>query len=309
MANNTCVVLGGSGFLGQRLCKRLLEDGYAVRSVSRSGRPRIVREPWCNEVEWIAASLSWKAASEAVRSSSFVFHLASSTIPSTSNANLAADLEENVVGSVKLLEAASPPTKIVYVSSGGTVYGIARETPIPETHPTDPICSYGIHKLAVEKYLKLFHITKQLDFTILRVANLYGETQGSYKPIGAIAHFAESVVRGNPVRIWGDGTVTRDYVHVDDVVAGLVAARNYRGAERIFNIGSGVGASLNHLVTLLQPFVERPIEVVHEASRAFDVPTNVLDIGLAERELQWKPEVPLVEGLGRMIAAGKRRIA
>jgi UDP-glucose 4-epimerase len=307
MEMKTCVVVGGSGFLGQRLCKRLLEEGYAVRSVSRSGRPRTVREPWCDGVDWIAASLAWKAALDAVRSAHFVFHLASSTIPSTSNVNLAADLEENAVGSVKLLEAASPPTKVIYVSSGGTVYGIARETPIPETHPTDPICSYGIHKLTVEKYLQLFRIIKQLDFVVLRVANLYGETQGSHKPIGAVAHFAESAVRGTPIRIWGDGTVTRDYVHVDDVVNALLAAMRYQGAQTIFNVGSGTGTTLNELVTIFQEHIGSSLVVRHEPSRGFDVPVNILNIQLAARELSWQPTISLVQGVERMLAAGKHK--
>src|SRR6266850_7536374 len=218
-----CVVLGGSGFVGQRLCQSLVNSGCRVLSISRSGRPNGQAEPWWSEVEWVAASMGTESFANALQHAEFLFHLASTTLPSTSEANVTYDLESNVAATLRTLEAVASKCirRLVFVSSGGTVYGVARQKLITETHATDPICSYGIHKLAIEKYLKLFRLTKGLDSVILRPSNIYGESQDCNRPLGAVAHFTARAVNGVPIEIWGDGTTTRDYIHVDDVVSAI----------------------------------------------------------------------------------------
>jgi len=306
-----CVVLGGSGFLGQRLCRGLLASGFRVRSVSRSGRPSGSSDPWWSDVEWFAAPIGTPLSAQALHHADFVFHLASTTLPSTSNDNISYDLESNVVATVQTLEAAvsAAVRRVVFVSSGGTVYGIAREIPISETHPTDPICSHGIQKLSIEKYLYLFRSMKGLDSMILRVSNMYGESQGCNKPLGAVAHFAAKAFSGTPLEIWGDGTTTRDYVHVDDVVRSLIMAARYEGAERVFNIGTGRGTSLAHLIDLLRERTPWPVAVKYGPARGFDVPENVLDVGRARSELSWTPEVTLERGLDRVMQRAKAGLA
>src|SRR2546427_4195460 len=202
---SVCVVLGGSGFLGKRFCRSLVEAGFRVRSVSRSGRPKEQPEPWWSEVEWVAAPIGTESSAKALQHADYVFHLASTTLPSTSNADPAYDLESNVVATVRILEAAVSMRvrRVVFVSSGGTVYGIALHNPISESHPTDPICSYGIHKLAIEKYLQLFRSQNRLDSIVLRVSNMYGESQDCDRPLGAVAHFTTRAVSGIPIEIWG----------------------------------------------------------------------------------------------------------
>jgi len=305
-----CVVLGGSGFLGQRLCRSLVAGGFRVRSVSRSGHPKGQLEPWCSDVEWIAAPIGTESSAMALQNANFVFHLASTTLPSTSNTNIVYDLESNVVATVRILEAAASMRiqRMVFVSSGGTVYGIARQNPIPESHPTDPICSYGIHKLTIEKYLQLFRSMSGLDSIILRVSNMYGEFQDCSRPLGAVAHFTNRAVNGIPIEIWGDGTITRDFIHVDDVVNALSKAVSYKGPERLFNIGSGRGVSLNQLVELLQRHLSKPATVNYRSRRSYDVLENVLDISRARYELSWTPGVTLECGLERMIRAAQDRL-
>jgi len=305
-----CVVLGGSGFLGQRLCRSLVAEGFRVRSVSRSGFPKSQPEPWFSDVEWIAAPIGTELSVMALQNADFVFHLASTTLPSTSNTNMVYDLESNVVATVRILEAAASKRiqRIVFVSSGGTVYGIARQIPIPESHPADPICSYGIHKLTIEKYLQLFRSMNGLDSIILRVANIYGEFQDCGRPLGAIAHFTNRAVNGIPIEIWGDGRITRDYIHVDDVVNALSKAVSYKGPERLFNIGSGRGVSLNQLVELLQQRLSKPVTVNYQSPRSYDVLENVLDISAARRELSWTPRLTLEFGLERMIKTAHDRL-
>jgi len=196
----------------------------------------------------------------------------------------------------------------VFVSSGGTVYGTARKRLISEDHPTDPTCSYGIQKLAIEKYLQLFRLTRNLDSIVLRVSNLYGESQDCSRPLGAIAHFTNRAVRGIPIEIWGDGTTTRDYVHVDDVANALLKCISYDGAERLFNIGSGRGVTLTELIEMLQHRFPEPVKVEYLPPRGFDVPENVLDISRAMHELSWGSEVPLEHGLERMIQAARAAV-
>jgi UDP-glucose 4-epimerase len=306
-----CVVLGGKGFLGRRLCRAMLEAGFRIRSISRSGMPDGQPETWWSDVEWISASLGTESCALALQEADLLVHLASTTLPSTSNSDIAYDLESNVVGTIKTLEAASVHgvRRTVFVSSGGTVYGPAREIPIAEHHPTEPICSYGIHKLAIEKYLQLFRSQNRLDSIVLRVSNMYGESQGCGRPLGAIAHFAAHAVEGTPIQIWGDGTVTRDYVYVDDVVSAILKSAAYEGTERMFNIGSGRGTSLNEILDMIRLRLQKPVIANYQPPRGFDVPENILDSKRAKCELGWRPEVSLETGLDRMIRSVQSMLA
>ena len=306
-----CVVLGGNGFLGRRLCRAMLEAGFRIRSISRSGMPEGPPETWWSDVDWVSASIGTEACALALQEAGLIVHLASTTLPSTSNSDIAYDLESNVIGTIKTLEAASVlgVRRIVFVSSGGTVYGLAREIPITEHHPTEPICSYGIHKLAVEKYLQLFRSQNRLDSIVLRVSNMYGESQGCARPLGAIAHFTARAVEGTPIQIWGDGTITRDYVYVDDVVSAVLKSATYEGIERMFNIGTGRGTSLNEILDMIRLRLERLVIATYQPARGFDVPENILDSKRAKRELGWRSEVSLETGLDRMIRSVQSRLA
>src|SRR5262249_41635234 len=156
------------------------------------------------------------------------------------NRNMAEDVRKSVIPSLALLDIARKRgvKRIVFVSSGGTVYGAAKEIPTPETAPTDPITAYGIGKLMIEKYLALHERLHGLSFRVLRVANPFGPFQQSDKGQGLIAALLARALRGEPIEIWGDGSVVRDYVFVEDVIDALQAAARDESAERIFNIGS-----------------------------------------------------------------------
>jgi len=298
-----CVVLGGSGFLGRRLCERLLKEGFRVLSVSRSGAPKDTNAPWCSEVEWVAAPLGSEASLKVLKDSDFLFHLASTTVPANSNSDIDFDLQSNLIATVQVLQAAAREKvrKVVFVSSGGTVYGIPKRNPIDETHPTDPICSYGIQKLAIEKYLHLFRLMSGLAATILRVSNIYGESQSPGGPVGAVTHFIDRAIRGRPIEIWGDGMIIRDYVHVDDVVTALLRSIEYQGTEGLFNIGTGRGVSLKQLVEMIRERIGQEVTIDFKPPRGFDVPENVLDVSRARNELLWSPEITLESALDRMM--------
>lgn len=280
----SCLVLGGAGFIGSHLVDGLKAAGHRV---SVFDRPREFLDP---------ADLE-----RALPGAEIVFHLISTTVPKDSNDDPALDIESNIAGTARLLELCRThrPRRLVFISSGGTVYGVPRATPIAETHPTDPISSYGIHKLAIEKYLRLAHVLYGLEYRILRVSNAYGERQRTDKAQGAVAVFLERALRGEPIQIWGDGSVVRDYVYVGDIVRAFLAVLDYRGERRVFNIGSGVGVSLNHLVEEIGTVIGRRLAVQYTPARRFDVAANVLDTSAAREHLGWSAAMPLREGLRR----------
>jgi UDP-glucose 4-epimerase len=291
-----CLVLGGAGFIGSHLADALARAGHSVRTFDR---PQANSTP-AGAYETVTGDfLDPRDVERALRGSEVVFHLVSTTLPQTSNENPAQDLEANVLATLRVLELCRREgvRKVVFVSSGGTVYGVPSSLPIAETHPTQPTCAYGVHKLAIEKYLHLEHVLHGLDYCVLRPSNLYGERQRPDFAFGAVTVFLHRALRGEPIRIWGDGSVVRDYVYVGDAVGALVKAMAHEGEERVFNIGSGTGTSLNELVQLIESAIDGRVAVEYTAARAFDVPANVLDSSLAKRVLGWSAATPLASGI------------
>lgn len=301
------VVVGASGFIGSHLVDALLVAGYRVKALSRHLPGLICAKAQADpNLTLVAASMGESLALEQVmEGADVVFHLASGSLPQSSNRDPHADVQVNVLGALNLLEAArtAQVQRLVMVSSGGTVYGVPQQVPIPETHPTEPTCSYGITKLAIEKYVALYRQLYGLDGVVLRVANPYGERQRLDASQGVVPVFLGKALRGEPLQIWGDGSTVRDFLHVSDVVSALLSAVRIEGGERLFNVGSGKGISLNQLVELLEAILDRALEVHYMASRNFDVPTNVLCIERAQQHLSWSPQVPVEEGLRRLYSS------
>jgi UDP-glucose 4-epimerase len=301
-----CLILGGGGFLGSHLCEGLLAEGNEVRVFDRPaplGSPSPSRP---RSVEWLEGDFVNPAdITRALAGCEVVYHLVSTTLPQTSNENPVYDVESNVVSTVRMMELArrNPVRKIIFISSAGTVYGIPQEVPIPETHPTNPVCSYGIGKLAIEKYLHLFCTLYGLQYCVLRLANPFGERQKVTGAQGAVAVFLHKALRDEPIEIWGDGSVVRDYLYVGDAIRALLKAKSCATEPPIFNIGSGADKSLNQLIQAIEALIHRPVKRKHLPARAFDVPVNVLDISRAAKELQWHPEVSFEDGLARTLGA------
>jgi UDP-glucose 4-epimerase len=297
-----CLVLGGAGFIGSHLAEALAQQGRRVRIFDRPHVDRLPLFPQTRGFEVFTGDfLNPRALAPALQGAELVFHLVSTTLPKSSNDHPVYDVESNVLGSLRLLELCREQgvRKLVFVSSGGTVYGVPRGTPIAEDHPTEPISSYGIHKLMVEKYLALAHRLHGLDYRVVRPANLYGPRQRLDTAQGAVAVFLDQALRDEPIQIWGDGSVVRDYVYVTDAVDAMLKAASFEGTQRIFNIGSGRGTSLNELVAEIEKLLGRKVKVHHSGARAVDVPANVLDASLAGRLLEWRASTSLGEGLRR----------
>jgi UDP-glucose 4-epimerase len=300
-----CVIFGGGGFIGSTIADRLLRDGHALRIFER---PRV--EPYRafaagESVEWTTGDLqSAHDVGAAVEGCDAVLHLVSTTLPKSSNDDPAYDVRTNLIASLQLLDAmvAHGVKRIVFISSGGTVYGTPRYVPVDEDHPTEPQVSYGIVKLAIEKYLRMYARLHGMQATILRVANPFGERQRVETAQGAVGVFLHRALRGEPIEIWGDGSVTRDYVHVGDVADAFAAALAYDGPEAVFNIGSGQGHSLNDVLDRIEQLLGHPVARRYLPGRAIDVPVNVLATERARRELGWAPKVSLEAGLERTAA-------
>lgn len=297
-----CLILGGGGFLGSHLSETLLAQGYDVRIFDRPNLLRFRTSHLNSPLEWIEGDfVNREHVAHAVCGCDIVYHLVSTTLPRSSNENPAYDVETNVVGTLHLLEAARKHKvkKIIFASSGGTVYGSPQQVPIRESHPTEPICSYGIAKLTIEKYLGLFHSLYGMEYCVLRLANPFGERQRIAAAQGAVAVFLDKALRNESIEIWGDGSVIRDYFHVSDAASALEKAITYQGTNRVFNIGSGVGQSLNEILNAIEVLLGTAVKRSYLPSRAFDVPANILDISRAIELLGWKPEVSFAEGLSR----------
>lgn len=301
-----CLVLGGRGFIGSHLVDTLLARGHFVRCFDRPHLVPLGESHLSNpNFELYEGDLvSETDVTDALVGCEVCFHLVSTTLPKSSNADPVFDVESNVLGTVRLLNHAvkSGLKKIVFVSSGGTVYGEPIQLPIPETHPTDPVCSYGISKLAIEKYIGLFYRLHGLDYTVLRIANPYGERQRTHASQGAVAVFLGKVLRGEPVEIWGNGTIVRDYIHISDVVTALLAALERSGNEHVFNIGAGQGQSLNEVIDVIEKVTGRTADRRYMPGRIFDVPVSVLAIDRAQQSLAWSPKIDFKQGLERFTA-------
>lgn len=295
-----CLVLGGKGFIGGHLAHRLKNMGYMVRIFDRPTRSGDNVIEFENGVELYKGDFVNEAnLLSAIEGVDYVFHFISSTTPKTSNDNPLYDIETNLVGTIKLLEILKENSNIrlIFISSGGTVYGVSNKYPIPENHPTKPICAYGVCKLTIENYLYTYNFLYGLDYVVLRVSNPYGERQNPNSIQGAIPVFMKKILENKKITIWGDGSVARDFIYIDDVVDAFVMAMQRDLGHTVFNIGSGVAITLNNLLGIIEGITGRSPIVEYLPGRDLDVPTNFLDISLARSELNWAPKTPLPEGL------------
>jgi UDP-glucose 4-epimerase len=241
---------------------------------------------------------------EALRDVDAIVALAYSTVPKASFDDPVQDILSNLPPSVGLLQVVSdlPIKKIVIISSGGTVYGITRSIPITEDHPTNPISPYGITKLALEKYALMFWQLNGLPVVVVRPSNVYGEGQRPHAGQGLVATAIASILEGREITLFGDRDSVRDYLHVDDVAEGIVAALMNGHPGSCNNIGSGIGRSNRDVLDALYPLartvdLEPMVKVL--PPRPFDVPFNVLDCGKFSTDTGWHPKISFDVGIER----------
>lgn len=306
------LVLGGLGFIGRHTALALARRGKRVTVVDRMPPPLDFEAEFGAAFEGLSlvfrqaeiASVDWDDLLESV---DVVHHYAWSTIPQTANDDPLGDLDQNVRSSVRLLEALRrfPGKRLVFASSGGTVYGRLNQTPVPETHHFAPITAYGVSKASVEMYLGFYRACYGLDCRVARISNPFGAGQDPRRPQGAASAFVFKAMAGEEIAIWGDGSVVRDYIHISDLAEGLIslaeAPAELSGNPPVFNIASGVGISLNDIIETLTGHLGVSPSVRYQPGRAFDLPVSVLDITLAKERLGWSPRFSFDEGCKRMV--------
>ena len=298
---NNILITGGSGFLGHNVILTLRAAGYSVKCLDRY-EADFLRE---NNVEFLSGDISEKNLIEqSLKDVDIVIHMACTILPQMSNSDPYFDMMTNVGGTLNLLDAAvkNNVKKVVFLSSGGTVYGCPQFTPITEEHPTNPTCSYGISKLMVEKYLRLYRELYGLASCAVRLANPYGRFQRVKSAQGVIPVFCYKALKGEEIQIWGDGNVRRDFIYVDDVAEAILRVLKTEGLPPELNIGSGIATSLNELLKEITVICNKKLKVKYMEKRGFDVPVSVLNISKAETVLGWHPVICLRDGLKKTIS-------
>ena len=307
------LVTGAAGFIGSTLVDRLLADGHTVVGLDNfaTGRATNLEHLAENpahvfvEADIVTADLDTIFAEHRPE---VVFHLAAQIDVRRSVANPVFDASVNVVGTVRLAEAARSTgvRKVVHTSSGGSIYGTPTDFPTGETVPTDPASPYAAGKVAGEIYLNTFRHLYGLDCSHIAPANVYGPRQDPHGEAGVVAIFCQALLSGKATKVFGDGSNTRDYVFVDDVVDAFVKASGDAGGGQRFNIGTGIETSDRELHTLVAKAVGGPDDPEFYPPRLGDLKRSCLDNGLAKGVLGWRPQVELDEGVRRTVEYFRR---
>jgi UDP-glucose 4-epimerase len=298
------LVLGAGGFLGSQAARWLARSGARLRllDLSVESIPEEVRKTAGVEVVHgnVLDEVSLRRAVEGVDQ---VLHFISATVPATSVDEVDLELRANVQPTLRLLEAmrAAGTPLLVFPSSGGTIYGDeAPETGFPETTPPRPYGSYGLGKLLTEEILRFRARCGGPRCLILRVANAYGPSVHGHHRQGVINAFLARVRAGEPVRIWGDGSAVRDYVHVEDILSAISALVLSGGRDEVYNVGCGRGHSVRELLDVIERVTGRPVALEHAPGEYSGVRRNLLDISRLRAATGWSPRIALTDGIAHL---------
>lgn len=295
MIGATSLLIGGNGFVGSHIKDLLLGMGASVRVLDRY--PERFRDA-DRRVDYRIGDFSDpKTMKNALAGIETVIHLQSTTVPSTSEHSNVFDIESNLIPTVRLLEAMVETgcQRIIYLSSGGAVYGNPSQVPTGEDAPLAPISSYGVIKSVIERYLQYFG-RYGINALIVRPSNLYGIRQGNTGVLGLVNTLLEKALRDEEVVIFGDGSAVKDYVHIDDLLHFLTKAIAMN-ATGIFNVGSGQGVCVNEVIAAVRSVTGKELRIRHEDARPYDVARIILDITKAQTVLGWQPTVKLEDGI------------
>ena len=292
---------GGSGFIGRNLLPALLDKGSSVIALQNQHRISPSRH---ERLQIIDGSLS--EISTTVRgcldACDTILHLAGSTTPGSSAEAPVLDVRKSLLPTLNLLETAKAASikRFIFASSGGTVYGRPRSTPIDEDHPTHPTSHYGVGKLAAEHAIRVWAESHGIEYFILRISNPYGPHQHQRGGQGVIGAWVRNSLLGMPLSVWGDGTVVRDYLYIEDLVAAVVAVcTTPRLPSGIYNVGSGRGNSLLQIADAVSRASGQEQRLHFEPSRPYDVPINILCNRRLQTIIDWRPTVSLEDGIQR----------
>lgn len=304
------LVTGGAGFIGSNICAALLREGVKVTVLDNLSSGYQENMEGLSGLHFIEGDIrDADAVSRAVSGCEVVFHLAASVGNKRSIDHPGEDTAINVNGTLTVLEAARDAgVRKVVVSSSAGIYGELKTIPISEAHPLDPLTPYGVSKLYTEKMALAFSRVYGLEAICLRYFNVYGPNQRFDAYGNVIPIFAFRALRGEPVAIFGDGTQTRDFVHVDDVVQANLKAAGNRGVSGAFNIASGTQTSILDLANAVAAHVDAPVSILHASHRAGDVAHSLADTSAARDAFGFEPKVEMGRGLAEYMAWAKSEV-
>ena len=295
------LVLGASGFIGTNLVIKLAQDKEnQITLVDKQIEyfSNIQKFNLPNTIIKIA-SLDNNDDFSYLYGQDIIYHLVSSNVPTTSNQHISYDIEANVLFSSKLFDACIKYgiKKVVFLSSGGTVYGKDAICPLSENAPTNPVSSYGMQKLTIEKLLYLYNYMYGLDYRIIRLSNPYGPYQRPNGVVGAVTTFTYKALKGDEIQVYGDGSVVRDFIYIDDVIKGILNIVNGDNKHHTFNLGYGNGTSIKELLETIEKTLDVKLNIVYTPARMVDVPVNYLDISRYEKYYGSLCSISLEEGI------------
>jgi UDP-glucose 4-epimerase len=286
------VITGGNGFIGLHLIEKLLARGYKnILTIDRSMEKHKVRQ--------IRADISnIKRVKGIIKKDDVIVHLACTTVPATSESRIIDDINENIVGSIRLLDvcASKKIRKFIFLSSGGTVYGDHGEKKVRENDETNPINAHGLMKLTIEKYIMLLSYKSSLPYIIIRASNPFGRSVIRSSQ-GVIDKFLHDAMKDGVIEVWGNGSVIRDFIYIDDLIELIVKTIESGKKNQIINAGTGRGASVNNAIKIISNVIGKRIKVKYKKRREFDLPYNVLDVSKAKRLFHWRPRYSVAKGV------------
>jgi UDP-glucose 4-epimerase len=297
-------LIGGSGFIGSYLSSFLSTKGREVSVIGRSKNPKNQLQ---TEISYLSGDITNKKFADSFLSGSDeIIYLAHNSTPRTSFDNPFGDLNENLITAVSFFEVACqyPIKKIIYISSGGAVYGETEHHSITEDHPTNPISPYGITKLAIEKYTYLFYKKNSLPVICLRPSNVFGSSQKPFIGQGFISTAIASILTNKEIVIYGEKGTTRDYLYINDFAKAIFLALEFALPGQIYNIGSGIGISNNDIIDKLKAnhmLKEKLFNVSHREPRPSDVNFNILNSSKFKKLSSWSPEYDIDVGMDEMV--------
>ena len=273
MIKSRVLILGGNGFIGRNLCDFFHKKNWIVTSFDIE-KPETI----CDGIEYVEGDFfNDKDLETVTRNQDVIIHAISTITPGNSNVKYMQGYKGDLVQTVKLCELlVGTNKKMIFLSSGGTVYGVQEVQPIPEESSTLPINHYGCTKICIENILRTFNIQFKTNFIIARISNPYGPGQDYKKGVGFVDAAIKKALTGDQIEIWGDGQTIRDYVYISDVCAMIYALVHYHGKDDTFNISSGEGRSQNEILDILRGFGLK-FDVVYKKARNVDVKKLILD--------------------------------
>lgn len=298
------LVLGGNGFIGKYIVDSLSVNNEVVVADYNIDDASDTDNITYKKLDFITC----EDFSSFLDGVDVVIHLISTIVPNENINNINLEIENNVFPTIRLLNdmVKNNVKEIIFVSSGGTVYGEHDNIPIAEDEPKQPICNYGIIKELIEKYLNLYNRYCGINYRIARLANPYSEVVKKGKKQGIIPIFIDQLLNNQQLKIWGDGNDVRDYIYMDDAIDALLKIIEYSGDEKVFNVGTGIGYTINDMLEIIKSELDiQDLSISYEDSRKCDVKNNVLNIERIKNELDWEPKTDLQSGIKKVIKMKK----